>query len=94
MKKGGRLKRFGSFGLLAVEVAIYAVLVAGYLLLVVRFLSPFLQHAFQDRRILYSALAVLLMLGQGFLLELLTTLLVRLFARARRLEGRPTLGLP
>ncbi len=83
MRKRGRFARLGSFGLLLAEVVVYAVLVAAYLLLVLRFLSPFLLDAFQQRRILYSALAVLLMLGQGFLLEFLTTLLVRLFAKTR-----------
>jgi hypothetical protein len=93
MKKKVRLGAVGSYGLLLVEVAVYALLVTGYLLLALRWFRPFLLDAFEHRRILYACLAVLLMLGQGFLLELLTTLLMGLFARTRRREGRATPGV-
>ena len=93
VKKKPRVRGIGSYGLLAVEVAVYALLVTDYLMLALRSLSPVLLDAFQHRRILYACLAVLLMLGQGFVLEFLTTLLVGLFARTRRREGRATSGV-
>jgi hypothetical protein len=93
VKKKARIQGVGSYGLLAVEIGVYALLVTGYLLLVLRFLRPILVDAFDHRRILYACLAVFLMLGQGFLLEFLTTVLVGLFARTRRREGRATPGV-
>lgn len=71
-------------GVLAVEIAVYSALVAVYLLLVLRGLSPLLLSLEQHHRVLYGVAAVLLMLGQGLLLEFLTTLLVGRFRRARR----------
>jgi hypothetical protein len=66
---------------LLVEIAVYSVLVTGYLLVVLRALSPFLLRISQDNRVLYAALAVALMLGQGVVLEFATTLLVKGLAR-------------
>ena len=65
---------------IAAEAGIYAVLVAAYLLLVLRALGPWLASESRDHRPIYAALCVGLMLGQGFVLELVTTLLLRLFA--------------
>jgi len=93
MKKKGGLRAVGSYGLLLLEVGVYALLVTGYLLLVLQSLRPFLLDTFEHWRILYACLAVLLMLGQGFVLEFLTSLLVGLFARTRRREGRATSGV-
>lgn len=81
-----------SFAVLAIEIAIYALLVTIYLLVALRALRPLLLDAAQHHRVFYAILALLLMLGQGALLEVLTTLLVRVFARARREEGHATLG--
>ena len=71
-------------GVLAIELVVYAALVAGYLLVVLRALRPFLLSAAEHHRVLYGCLAVGLMLGQGVLLEYLTTLLVGRLRRARR----------
>ena len=75
-------------GVLAVEVLVYSALVAAYLLLVLRALRPLLLFLERDHRVLYGIAAVLLMLGQGVVLELLTTLLVGRFRRARREDAR------
>ncbi len=80
-------KPAGSLSVLLIEIAVYSVMVAAYLLIVLRALSPLLLNAEQHHRVLYGILAVLLMLGQGVLLEFLTTLLVGRFRRARRDEG-------
>ncbi len=69
-----------------VEIAVYSVMVAAYLLVVLRALRPVLLATEQHHRVLYGILAVLLMLGQGVLLEFLTSLLVGRFRRARRDE--------
>lgn len=75
-------------GILAVEIGVYAALVAGYLFLVLRPLRPILLEAAEHHRLLYGLAAVLLMLGQGVLLELLTTLLVGRLQRAARDDAR------
>ena len=62
-------------------------MVAAYLIIVLRALSPLLLSAEQHHRVLYGVLSVVLMLGQGVLLEFLTSLLVGRFRRARRDEG-------
>lgn len=90
-KKTGEKKKPASapvsgttFGVLAVEIAVYSALVTAYLLLVLRSITPLLLSLEQHHRVLYGFAAVLLMLGQGLLLEFLTTLLVGRFRRARR----------
>ena len=67
-----------------IEIAIYSALVAAYLLIVLRALRPVLLSAAEHHRVLYGFMAVGLMLGQGLLLEFLTSLLVGRFRRARR----------
>jgi len=79
--------RAGSFQVLAIEIVVYSGLVAAYLILVLRSLrSPLLELA-EHHRVLYGVAAILLMLGQGVLLEFLTSLLVGRFHRARREEA-------
>jgi hypothetical protein len=75
-------------GVLVIELLVYSGLVAGYLLLVLRALRPLLLTLERDHRVLYGIAAVVLMLGQGVVLELLTTLLVGRFRRARREDAR------
>ena len=77
-------RRLRSASVLALEVVLYAALVTAYLATVLRLLRPYLLRQEQHHRAWYAVLALLLMLGQGFVLEFLTTTLVALFARARR----------
>jgi len=58
------------------ELVVYAVLVAAYYGFVLHFLGNSLQHVYQHDRRLYAALALGLIVGQGFLLEVLTRLLL------------------
>ncbi len=90
--KRGKPRGLQSLAVLALEVVVYAALVTLYLVLVLRALRPILLSTAEHHRAVYAVLAVLLMLGQGFVLELLTTLLVRLFVRARRDQGLATPG--
>jgi hypothetical protein len=76
--------RAGSLSVLAIEILVYSLLVAAYLILVLRTIRPLLLDAAEHHRVLYGIEAVLLMLGQGVLLEFLTSLLVGRFRRARR----------
>lgn len=77
MKKGIRelLKSF------SLELPVYAVLVVGYFFLVLHFLGGWLFHLFNDERRTYAAVALVLIIAQGFVLEILTRGLLRLFRR-------------
>ncbi|HKD12181.1 MAG TPA: hypothetical protein VKE50_08900 [Thermoanaerobaculia bacterium] len=87
-KRSNRTRQAVSWlAVLALEVLVYAALVTLYLALVLRALRPVLLATSEHHRAIYALLSVGLMLGQGFLLEFLTTLFVGLFVRARREEG-------
>ena len=58
------------------EILVYAALVTGYFFLVLNFLGGWLKTLFDTDKPLYAVVALLLMIGQGFLLELLTTRLL------------------
>ena len=66
----------------AVELVIYAVLVSGYFFLVLHFLGGWLNDLFEMHKSIYAATAVALIVGQGVLLEVLTTWLLK-FLRAK-----------
>ena len=66
-----------------IELAVYAVLVVGYYFLVLHFLGDWLLHMFQDSRKWYAVLSLVLIVAQGFLLETLTTTLLRFIQRER-----------
>ncbi len=59
-----------------VELVVYAALVAGYYFLVLEFLGDWLNHLFRTERRVYAGLALAVIIGQGFLLELLTRALL------------------
>ena len=61
-----------------IELAIYAVLVVGYFFLVLHFLGEGLQHLEKNHRYAYAGLAILLMIGQAVVLQIVTTFLLRL----------------
>jgi hypothetical protein len=67
-----RPSRFALLGLLVAELLVYSTLVAGYLLLVLRFLSAWLKNLFDTDRTGYAVAALLLIVAQGMLLEWLT----------------------
>ena len=58
------------------ELVVYAVLVAAYYLFVLHFLGHSLQQLYQQDRRLYAGLALVLIIAQGLLLEILTRLLL------------------
>ena len=65
------------------ELVVYGVLVAAYLLLVLRTLDRPLAVLFRSHRVVYAFAALLLILCQGIALDLLTSFLVRLFRKSR-----------
>jgi hypothetical protein len=60
-------KVFKSF---SIELLLYSVLVVVYILLVLHFLGGWLARLFHDHREVYAAVALLLIVTQGFLLEI------------------------
>jgi hypothetical protein len=65
-----------SLGWFLVELILYAALVTGYYLLVLRYLGDWLSELYRNDRRLYAAIALTLIIGQGFFLELLTRALL------------------
>lgn len=58
------------------ELAVYAVLVVLYYLLVLHLMGGWLEGLFERDRRVYAGVALGLMLGQGLLLEILTRVLL------------------
>lgn len=67
---------------LMVEIAIYVVLVTAYFFLVLHFLSGWLKDIYDGNRLLYAVATLALIVGQGVLLEVVTTKLLG-FLRSR-----------
>jgi hypothetical protein len=60
------------------EMAVYAVLVTGYVYLVLHYLGAWLYHLFQSERKTYAVVSLLAVVIQGVLLERLTAVLLHL----------------
>ena len=58
------------------ELIVYSALVGAYFFLVLHFLGPWLLELFNQHRDLYAGVALGLIIGQGFILEILTRLLL------------------
>jgi len=67
----------------AVELLIYAALIAVYFFLVLRFLGDWLKALFLYRRDIYTVVAILAMIGQAVGLEFVTNMLAT-FLRLRK----------
>ncbi len=61
-----------------IEIAIYGVLVTGYFFLVLHLLDGWLAHMYARNRHLYAGVALLLIVAQGVVLEMVTTALLKL----------------
>ena len=68
----------------SIEIGVYAILVVIYFLLVLKFLSEPLTNLFNDNLKIYAILALFLIVGQGVLLELITSFLVERIGLGRR----------
>jgi len=62
-----------------VELVVYTGLVAGYFFLVLTFLADWLNGIFENRRLLYATLALVLIITQGVLFETLTRFMLTFF---------------
>jgi hypothetical protein len=62
----------------AIEMVVYAILIACYFLLVLHLLGPSLAQIAREHVRWYAVLCVALVLGQSIALESITTLLLRL----------------
>jgi hypothetical protein len=61
----------------SIEVPLYAALVLAYGFLVLHFLGKWLFYLFQQERKTYAVVALLLIIGQGFVLEICARALLR-----------------
>ena len=68
---------------LLIEIPIYAALVAAYFFLVLHFLDEWIGRLSQQHRVLYSLVAIGLIIGQAVVLEWVTTWLMRFFRGGR-----------
>ncbi|MFL6583409.1 MAG: hypothetical protein ACJ8KU_02695 [Chthoniobacterales bacterium] len=66
---------------LLIELPIYAVLVVTYFLLVLHFLGDWLDRLFKEHLLLYSCVALALVIGQALVLDWVTLVLLRLLRR-------------
>lgn len=60
-----------------IELIIYAALVVAYFYLALRLLGNPLKRLFTDNLILYAAVALILIVAQGVLLEAITSFIIR-----------------
>ncbi|MEA3188483.1 MAG: hypothetical protein QOD99_2313 [Chthoniobacter sp.] len=67
----------------AVELGVYGALVTVYFFLVLHFLARWIEHLYRTNTRGYAVAAILLIVGQGIVLEMLTSALLR-FIRARK----------
>jgi hypothetical protein len=72
--EGKGLKRLRSFVL---ELLIYTLLVAVYVLVVLNFMSGWLKHLYDQGKTRYAIICLLLIIGQGVVLETITSTLLR-----------------
>ena len=68
------LKRLRSFVL---EILVYGLLVVVYVLLVLNFLSGWLKYLYDQGKTRYAIICLLLIIGQGVVLETVTSVLLR-----------------
>ena len=62
----------------AIEVVVYAALVLGYFLLVLRFLGQPLERLFSSNLVVYALVALVLIVVQGVVLEAVTSFIMGL----------------
>ncbi|HXX42251.1 MAG TPA: hypothetical protein VEI58_08290 [Chthoniobacterales bacterium] len=65
----------------AIELVVYAALMIGYFFLVLHFLGDGLRGLEIRHRFVYAGVAILLILAQAVLLEIVTTFLLRFIRR-------------
>jgi hypothetical protein len=76
-----RSQQPAGIGSFALELAVYGVFVFAYFFLVLRFLGGWLKHSFDQNRVVYAVVAMVLIVLQGAVLETLTTRLLKWIRR-------------
>jgi len=79
-----RSQKIMSLGSYLTELLVYACFVSAYFFLVLHFLGDWVKQVFDENKALYAILALALILVQGYLLEILTSALLRMI----RSKGR------
>ena len=64
-----------------IELMIYAVLIVGYVSLVLAFLGTWLKGLYDQHKVGYAFAALFLIIGQGVVLEVVTTFLLKVINR-------------
>lgn len=64
-----------------IELSVYSGLVVAYVFLVIRLLGNWLGGLFEHSKVHYAIAALLLIIGQGVLLEMVTSLLLKIVRR-------------
>jgi hypothetical protein len=72
----------------ALELVIYGAAVIGYFFLVLHFMGSWLEQIFRNDRKTYALMSLLLMLGQGLVLEKLTRVLLNLVHGGKEEDGQ------
>lgn len=67
-----------------IELVLYAALVTIYFFAVLHFLGDFLLRLYQEEPHIYAFTALLLIIGQGFVLEILTRGLLRMVRKGEK----------
>ena len=75
----GKAEASSTFRALLIELPIYGLLVVGYFLFVLHYLSDWLGHLHANHTTVYALVSIALIIGQAVLLEWVTTLLLRFF---------------
>ncbi len=79
-----RSQRIISFVPFLVELLLYAIFALVYFFLVLRFLGDWLREVFVANKIFYAILALTLIMAQGMLLDMLTSVLLRMIPFKKR----------
>ncbi|HTV78678.1 MAG TPA: hypothetical protein VMF03_10495 [Steroidobacteraceae bacterium] len=69
---------------MAFELPLYVVVVSAYIVLVLRYLAQPLHSWFASQRVLYAGAALVLIIGQGLVLDFVTFLVGRAIGALRR----------
>lgn len=86
MNNGGNKQESISVLSFLLELVVYGLLITVYFLLVLHFLGGMLLFLFTAHRVAYAFVALALIVGQGVLLQTLTTNLLRFFRRLLKQE--------
>lgn len=65
----------------AIELVIYGIIVVAYFFLVLHFMGDWVTALYKEHRSLYAAVALMLIVTQGVVLEMLTTALMKRIRR-------------